>query len=368
MHFILRYLLRKRGHLKYKAQHNLVHSIIKSSLLLAVIFALHIALMVHYEGLSLGDATWLTFTTATTVGYGDLSASTTQGRIATILLLYLAGIFILAKVAGDYFDYRLEVRDKKNKGQWSWRMNDHIVILNTPSYSGERYLQRLIQQFRASSYYADVPIYLLTRQFPSGLPSFIAEFNKVMYYNGNPGNPQDLKAVYVDKARDIIVLTKDENDESSDGRTFDILHRLKDLRVKASVLAECVEDINRKRLEEAGANIVLRPIRAYPEMIVRAFDAPGSERIIENMFNSENDEYRRYNVEISNMPWSEIVTRLITQDTGIAVAYIDRHSNEMVYNPPANASPDIQALITISKDNNMHSNDDVKALLSQEQK
>ena len=35
-------------------------------------------------------------------------------------------------------------------------------------------------------------------------------------------------------------------------------------------------------------------------MIVRAFDAPGSERIIENMFNSEGDEYRRYDVEISN--------------------------------------------------------------------
>lgn len=243
-------------------------------------------------------------------------------------------------------------------------MNHHIVILNSPSHSGERYLQRLIKQFRASVNYGNTGIYLLTQQFPQGLPDFITQLDNVVHYNGSPNNPEDLKAVCVAQARDVIVLAKDENDESSDGRTFDILHRLKDLKVEASILAECVEDNNRKRLENAGANIVIRPIRAYPEMIVRAFDAPGSERIIENMFNSENDEYRRYDVEISNMAWCDVVTRLITHDAGIAVAYIDRHSNEMVYNPPAHTKPDIRALITISKDNNMHSNDDVKKLVS----
>ncbi len=366
MHFILRYLSRGRGRLKHNIGNDLIQSIIKSSILLIILFALHIGFMLYYENLSLGDAVWLTFTTATTVGYGDLSASTTQGRIATIVLLYLGGIFILAKVVGDYFNYRLEVRDKKNKGLWSWDMQEHIVILNTPSFSGERYLQRLIKQFRASQDYKDTPIYLLTRQFPNGLPGFITKLDKVMYYNGNPGNPEDLEAVYVDNARDIIILTKDENDESSDGRTFDILHRLKDRNIKANILVECVEDINRRRLEEAGADIVLRPIRAYPEMIVRAFDAPGSERIIENMFNSEGDGYHRYEVQIKGMNWCEIVSRLIRDNAGIAVAYIDLHSNEMVYNPSAEACPDIQALITISKDNNMYSNDDVKALLAQD--
>ena len=109
---------------------------------------------------------------------------------------------------------------------------------------------------------------------------------------------------------------------------------------------------------------MIRPIRAYPEMIVRAFDAPGSEQIIENMFNSDGDEYRRYDVLINDMAWSDVVTRLITHNIGIAVAYIDRDTNKMIYNPPANAMPAIQALITISKENNTHSSDDVKSLVS----
>ncbi len=364
MHLILRWFAGRRGRLKHNVQHDLIQSIINSCLLLTLVFVLHIGLMLHYEGLGLGDAIWLTFTTATTVGYGDISASTTQGRLATIFLIYLGGIFILAKVVGDYFDYRLAVRDKKIKGHWSWNMNKHIVILNSPTHSGERYLERLIKQFRASIHYKNTVIYLLTRQFPQGLPDFITQLDKVVHYSGDPRNPQDLIAVCVAQAREVIILAKDENDESSDGRTFDILHRLKDLEVNAGILAECVEDTNRKRLEDAGANIVIRPIRAYPEMIVRAFDAPGSERIIENMFNSEDDEYRRYDVEISDMAWCDVVTRLITHDVGIAVAYIDRHNDKMVYNPPAYAKPAIQALITISKDNTMHSNDDVKRLVS----
>mgnify|MGYP000209091973 CR=1 FL=1 len=83
-------------------------------------------------------------------------------------------------------------------------------------------------------------------------------------------------------ASSIIVLAKRESDKASDGRTFDILHRLKELGVKGRILAECVDDANRDRLIKAGADVVIRPIRAYPEMILRAFVAPGAEEIIEN--------------------------------------------------------------------------------------
>ncbi len=367
MRSLVNYFVKKRHQRPRQVAHfNLAHTIIRWLFILSILFALHIACMMHYEGLSLGDAAWLTFTTATTVGYGDISATSTEGRLATIVLLYLGGIFILAKVVGDYFDHRLEVRDKKLKGLWNWDMNNHIVILNTPTHAGGRYLERLIKQFRLSEQYTDTPIYLLTRHFPQGLPGFITALDNVVQYHGNANNPNDLVNVNVNEARDIIILARDEDDESSDGRTFDILHRLNDLNVTATILAECIEDNNRQRLQDAGANRVIRPMRAYPEMIVRAFVTPGSELIIENMFNSDNDEYRRYDVNFNHLAWSEVVTRLITQDMGIAVAYIDRNTQQLVYNPPADTVPDVQALITISKDNNQHNHDDIKALVTQE--
>ncbi|VAW51851.1 hypothetical protein MNBD_GAMMA06-2060 [hydrothermal vent metagenome] len=353
---------RKRVRLKFTPTGNIAKSISQSAFLLLILLSLHTGFMMKLESLSFGDSLWLTLTTATTVGYGDISASTTWGRIATIVLIYIGGIYVFSKVIGDYFDYRVDVRDKKTKGHWKWKMNNHIVILNTPTNSGERYLQRLIKQFRRSSHYEDTPIYILTRDFPNGLPNCLIDLQNVVHYTGDPSDPKLLAVVGAHNACDIIVLSGNEHDEAADGHTFDILHRLKELNTHANVLAECVVDSNRERLQKAGANIVIRPIRAYPEMIVRAFATPGSELIIENMFNSDDDEYRRYDVEIKNTAWSEVVTRLISNDAGIAVAYIDLNTQKMVYNPAANSVPDICALITICKEDNAFSHHDVKAL------
>ncbi len=58
-----------------------------------------------------------------------------------------------------------------------------------------------------------------------------------------------------------------------------------------------------------------------------------------------------------------MVTRLISNNAGIAVGYIDKQTNEMIYNPDANVIPEIKALVAICKDDNMFSNEDVKAFV-----
>lgn len=102
---------------------------------------MHSVAIVYFEQLSFGDALWLTFTTVTTVGYGDFSASTLGGRLSTIFLIYLAGISLLAQVAGEFIEYRMERRNRMILGRWRWkRMKDHILILNVPDEDSTRYL------------------------------------------------------------------------------------------------------------------------------------------------------------------------------------------------------------------------------------
>ena len=84
--------------------------LLKLFAILFTILSLHIVAMLYFEGLNFEDAIWLTMTSATTVGYGDISAQTFYGRIATITLLYIAGIAILAQVAAMYFEYRQEIK------------------------------------------------------------------------------------------------------------------------------------------------------------------------------------------------------------------------------------------------------------------
>jgi len=60
---------------------------------------LHVAAMISLEDLSPREAVWLTMTTLVTVGYGDYAAKTPLGQTATVLLLYLAGVFLAAQAA-----------------------------------------------------------------------------------------------------------------------------------------------------------------------------------------------------------------------------------------------------------------------------
>ncbi|MFK5969490.1 MAG: potassium channel family protein, partial [Candidatus Marithrix sp.] len=151
--------------------------------------------MIKWEGLYLIDAIWLTFTTITTVGYGDIQITSIPGRLSTIILLYLGGIFVLAKTAGDYFDYRVVRSRKQLKGEWRWNMNNHIVLI---SYNEDHiptlYYERLITEFQHTEEYKNHNIQLLTKDFQNGLPESLQQLNITHYY-GKGNQIEDLKAV-----------------------------------------------------------------------------------------------------------------------------------------------------------------------------
>lgn len=316
--------------------------------------------MIRWEELPIGDAIWVTFTTITTVGYGDIPISSLPGRLTTIILLYLGGIFVLAKTAGDYFDYRVIKNNKQFKGKWRWNMNNHIVIIsdnedNIPIL----YYERLVTEFQHTEKYEKHDIQLLTQNFNNGLPESLQKLN-VTHYCGKGNRTDDLKAVNIEVAVVVMIMAYKHHEQLSDGNTFDILHRVRDLNKKATVIVECVDDVNRNRLQQAGADITLRPVRAYPEMMVSVLRAPGSEKIIEQMFNNQDNKYHRIDVAIKNKLWSEIVYSLVKANIGIAVGYIS-HENEVYCNPKGEEEIDAQGLIIMTK--NLPSNQIIETIL-----
>ncbi len=319
---------------------------LRSFLYLLLILSLHTALMMRFEGLSFGDAVWLTLTTATTVGYGDLSAQTVAGRAATVALLFVGGIFILANFAGEYFEMRRGRRNRMLKGNWEWNMEGHILIINTPAHGGSEYFQRLLGQLRQHEGYRQTPILLLTRQYPEGLPEELRDLGMV-HHNGGSDSFASLQRVSPATARAIIVISKEEYEQGSDAITFDILHRLQETGVKGiPIIAECVADENRSRFLKAGASQVMRPSRAYPEILVRALVAPGSETILENLFVYEGDHTRRYDLPLTGHAWRDVACALIRDGCGTPLAYID-HDGQTVCNPEPDALAEGRGIILL---------------------
>ncbi len=291
------------------------------ALLLMLIMA-HTGGMMVLEKMSFSDALWLSITTVTTVGYGDFSAATWQGRLVTTLLLYVFAISLLAQLAAEFFDYRLLIRERKVRGHWRWKdMKDHLLIINTPNDHTEIYLKRLLKQVRKTPLIEELPVQILTRKYDSGLPGSLSNLGAV-HFSGVAENNENLKTVNVDTAKFIIIIARDPGDPTCDSLSFDVLDRIHEIGTKALIVAEVSQDNNRERIKKAGADVILRPIRAYPELLVRSLVAPGTEQVMENLFTHDSDHMVRIDLSFKNKIWSDIVCSFVTGDIGLPIAYV----------------------------------------------
>lgn len=351
MGILLKHRRQARGQIY--SERVILHRILRSGGLLGLILGVHTAAMMWTEGLGLPDALWLTATTITTVGYGDLSAETGIGRILTTVLIYLVGITLLATVASDYIDLRITRRERMRLGQWRWDMKDHIVFINSPRNNGNQYFSRVVRQLREHPDYTNTGVVILTPNFPQGLPHILADLG-IVHYCGTPDTDYDLDQVNVTEARHVVVLAEDEYDHRSDSHTFTVVHRLMERGVAARTLAECVLDENRERIVRQGVQNVLRPIRSYPEIVVRAITAPGTEVVLEDLFTYGGDHPRRFEIELTDVRWADIVAKLSAADIGTPMAYVDR-GNQVICHPHGREHIKSKALIVIVREESIPS-------------
>ncbi len=334
-------------HAVYQTDKTIKRAVKRTALIMLALIITHASLMVHLEGMTLWQGIWLTLTTLTTVGFGDISPVTPIGQAVTILLMYLCGITLMTFLISDYVDFRIARREKIRTGHWNWNMEEHILIINAPKYNRENYFIRLIIQIRENAEYADTPVQLLNTDFPDGLPDSLRELGAV-HVHGTPSNFTDLENAGAHRAKHIAVLARNEYVSDSDSFTFDVAHRLNELHVCHKTIIECVMDENRPRMRELGVKSVLRPIRSYPEIIVRSMDAPGSEVIIEDMFTRANDHPHRYPVWLEGEPWADIVNALMQANLGTALGYVTK-DGDVVAHPKGDEHIHAQSLLVLVK-------------------
>lgn len=337
--------------------------LLRLATLLFLFILLHTGCMVYFEHLSFYEAFWLTLTTATTVGYGDHSASTLGGRLSTIILMYLAGIAVLAQVAALYFELRQEVKTKKIKGQWKWNMKGHIVFINAPKNQPQIYFTRLIHELRKSHLpLGHLPIIIVSPQLKEGLDPELIDLNTVLV-NKPCHDPLIFERANLIQAKVIIILAQTPTDPSCDATTFDLIDRLKSQGCQSRFIVETVLDSNKKRFIKAGVENVVRPLRAYPELISRTILTSGSERVIEDIFDSTGEEFVRYDLTIKGI-WKHVINTLVENEVGIPLAYMNLQG-EVISHHPLNQPIHAQAIFVIIREQNTIGLKHVQALLKQ---
>jgi voltage-gated potassium channel len=192
-------------------------------------------------------------------------------------------------------------------------------------------------------------IILLTESFPDRTAATLID-KGVVHFTGKGVTDEELTAVSIKDAAHVLIIAGHDTDPASDALTLDIMARMHEQGFKGSTIIELVNDTNRPRALRMGADAIVRPARGYPEMLIRAMDAPGSEVILENFFDSEGAEITRVNLPApANRIWGEILFDLGKNDVGTAVGYLDA-SGKVITNPPFKLHVDSSVLFVIVDD------------------
>jgi voltage-gated potassium channel len=242
-------------------------------------------------------------------------------------------------------------------------MNKHIVVINTPKHNPTQYFERLAGQIRENAATKKTPIVLMNTDYPDGLPTSLVNLG-VQLVEGHGNHEVDFEKANLEEAAHILILAKDELLEDSDSLTFDVCYRMREHGLAYNVIVECVEDENRERFKRIGVKSVIRPIRSYPEILVRAMESPGAELLIEDMFTRANDHFMRYSLWLEGDNWSDIVVAMMMANLGTPLAYVSKEGKVCVH-PAGDEKVYAQSIIMLVRTEAIPTEEQVKDAFTQ---
>jgi voltage-gated potassium channel len=279
------YLLRKRTKRIRRALGNtLKYRILFLTGFLLLLMCLHVLAMMSLEGFSAGDAAWLTITTATTVGYGDISAATPAGRWATGLLMYAGGIFVLAQLAGLVFEAAQSASTQRLNGKIYLKGNKHIVIFGWR----ENFLLNVVKEIRASMLpLHEADIFIVSPRLDR-LPEELRDL-EVHHVSGAFYDPTTLEKASVETA-DRFIIIPDSDELTADFVSADLTSRLRELCPDTSIVVSCLRQNMEASALSMGAVDALTFDANYPDMLARAALSIGSESVVEELIQNAGAE------------------------------------------------------------------------------
>lgn len=319
---------------RYKSRLNLGEKEIKKTLKrrltwIVGILVAHALAFWAFEPVSFRDALWVTITTLTTVGYGDISATTVFGQISTALLCFMVGIPILASVWDAYASWRDDVRDQMRSGRFNWDLKDHILIANFPKEYSIEQMVRLIKAIRSQASLANKPIQLLTRRFEgSHLPQELLDLGNIAHVNGLASRTRTLELGTAEEASHVVIL-RDGSDNDPEGHNFNVCSRIREVNPHARIVIQVDDPYSRaaQRLHRAGATSLLRPVRAYPEIIALSMITDGVNDLFEDLLSIDGNEFRLIPYQ-GVVEWKTILHRASEEDYGIPIGVHKRITDE----------------------------------------
>ena len=336
---------------KFKIFYSFIHKrALRASLWFYLILTLILFLsgwhiMSVYEGdkiISFSTYIYWFVTTISTVGYGDISPDTTQGRSITIIIM-LMGIGLFSIIAGSLINLIINLKQKILKGIYKIVKEEHILILG---YNPKKTPQ-MINEIFADKKRTRKPIILITNNITENpFP------NKIDFVYGDITNDKDLEKASIQTAKNILIIGKDDNE------TLTSCVVINNLTCEhAQIIAYVNDDIRAKHIQSISSKITVIISRMIEAMIQEMQDPGTYSLFTELLTNNKSQTCFQITVDNYNGDFEEITIKLKSKYDILPIALRSNIQKEPLENPPCNTpvtSGDILYVIAPYRPNNIN--------------
>ena len=292
---------------------------------------------------SIWDSLWYSAISISTIGYGDLSATTVGARIGTAVFILLIGLAAFTTVVGLVVDWIVDIRYKERTGMGTSSVRDHLIIVNFPSESRVR---QIIEEYARDDHYRGCEIVLVTDQIQE-LPFTI---RNVSFVRGSPIEEDTYERANVLQARQSIVLSPSYDDPRSDSLVASIAFVIEHMNPDGDIVVEVLDPKHSVLFSASKRISQVYTLRVANNLLVQEAQDPGVNLLTQAIISYEIEgtlaSTTVKSVPAGPLPYTEIAKMLL--DHGVNLVGVIREGTVMVQFDDLDMGGD-DSLVYISK-------------------
>jgi voltage-gated potassium channel len=277
------------------------------------------------EGWDFLESLYTTIQTISTVGYGDFTPQTGEGKLFTIVLIIFGVgtmLYTVGMLAETMVEGRLRALTGKGKqGKMIEKIKNHYIICGCG-----RIGQLICRELKA-----DKMDFVVIDSDPEVIQKI--EEEGFVYYRGDATQDKSLLGAGIKRAKGIVCVLP------TDAENLYVILTAKELNPNIYVLSRSEEEESEHRLLRAGADRVMSPYILGGMRMAMAILRPAMLDFIEITTSRQSLELRME--EMSVCDGSPIIGKSLEESEirhnfGLIIVAVKKDSGKMIFNPLAN--------------------------------
>ena len=272
------------------------------------------------------DGFYMTLTTMTTIGYGEIHPLSHAGRVFNSFLIVaavIASVFTLGAFSQALLEFEFtKVLGRRRMERELEKLSDHYIVCGAG-----RVGRTVVRELRARGQSC-----VVIERDP--VRARWAENEKIPVIIGNASSEESLQKAHIDRAIGFVAAV------SSDAENLYIVLTARGFRPDVKIIARASEEEAISKLLRAGASQVLSPYYFVGHRIVQLLLHPNVLDFIDTAFGTERLDIAVGEVKIpaqSGLVGKKLSDSGIRQQANVIVLAVKGADGKMTFNPPPEA-------------------------------